>query len=307
VSKYLIKSYEPGFEEEQVKVGSEVVKNWVWPYQYDLESLKNRYSSPDFDPETALFCFKDDKLIGFTSATIGVQEGVIGPSVKRGDQLGASLALPRVLHNDKVAGDLLMEKILEVLESKNVPFIQARASIMHTNSIELARKWGFKEHKEYPLGYKLYFHYVLEKGKIEDKTDDVERFNSELDITDCAISVSNFFKVSKEKARKDILEIDSSDDLVSHLVIRKDGKLEGYCYALPNSLNKDIIASFHLEASNGEYLRQLLVHVIDDCLEKGGKYFLVDVIGELLKFKNVFTNLGFDKVATWGIFEKVLS
>ncbi len=178
---------------------------------------------------------------------------------------------------------------------------------MHTNSIELARKWVFKENKDYPLGYKLYFHYDLEKGKIEEKTVDIELFDSERDIDDCVISVSSFFKRSKEDARKDILRIDSSDDLVSHLVIRKDGKLEGYCYALPNSLNKEIIATFHLEASNEEYLRQLLVHVIDDCLEKGEKYFLVDVIGELLKFENVFTNLGFDKVATWGIFEKVLS
>ena len=200
-----------------------------------------------------------------------------------------------------------MEKILEILKPKNVQFIQARASTMHTNSIELARKWGFKEHKDYPLGYKLYFHYVLEKGKIEDKTVDVERFDSERDIDDCVISVSSFFKRSKEKARDDILRIDSSDDLVSHLVIRKDGKLEGYCYALPNSLNKDIIATFHLEASNEGYLRQLLVQVINDCLEKGGKYFLVDVIGDLLKFKDVFPNLGFDKVATWGIYERFLS
>ncbi|MCG3256809.1 MAG: hypothetical protein KAU62_12010 [Candidatus Heimdallarchaeota archaeon] len=305
--KYLIKPYEPGFEEEQVKVGLEVVKNWVWPFQNNLESLRNLYSSPDFDSETAFFCFKEDKMIGFTSARIGVQEGVVGPSIKQGEQLGASLALPRVLPNNEEAEDLLMEKILEILKSKNVPFILARVSTMHTNSIELARKWGFKEHKDYPLGYKLYFHYVLEKGKIEDKTVDVDRFDSERDIDDCVISVSNFFKSSKEKARNDIINIDSSDDLVSHLVIRKDGDLEGYCYALPNSLNKDIIATFHLEASNEEYLKQLLVQVIDECLEKGGEYFLVDVIGELLKFKNVFTNLGFDKVATWGIFEKVLS
>ncbi|MBA7585463.1 hypothetical protein ES708_27445 [subsurface metagenome] len=307
MDNYLIKPYEPGFEEEQVKIGLEVVKSWVWPYQHNLESLRKIYSSPDFELENALFCFKDDKMVGFTHTRIGEQQGVIGPGIEREGQLGASLILPRVLPDNEKAADLLMEKSIELLKTKRVSFIQARASTMHTNSIELATKWGFKEHKDYPLGYKLYYHYVLEKGHIVEKTDDVDRFDFERDINDCVISVSNFFKVSKEKARNDIIEIDSSADLVSHLSIRKDRKLEGYCYALPNSLNKDIIATFHLEASNEEYLQQLLVQVIDDCIEIGGKYFLVDVIGELLKFENVFVKLGFDRVATWGVYEKNLS
>ncbi|MCG3219965.1 MAG: hypothetical protein H7641_01165 [Candidatus Heimdallarchaeota archaeon] len=304
---YIVKPYEPGFEEEQVRIGLEIIKDWVWPFQNDLESLRNMYSAPDFDPETVLFCFKGNEMIGFTSARIGVQAGVVGPGVKRGKQLGATLDLPRVLPNNEEAADLLMERIIKVLKSKNIPFIQARASSMHTSSIELARKWSFKEHKDFPLDYKLYFHYVLEKGKIKGKTDDVERFDSNRDIDECVISISSFFKTSEEQARKNILEIDSSDDLISHLVIRKSGKLEGYGYALPSSLNKDIIATFHLEASNEYYLKQLLIQVIDDCLEKSGKYFLVDVIGELLKFEDVFIDLGFDKVATWGIFEKILS
>lgn len=148
----------------------------------------------------------------------------------------------------------------------------------------------------------------MNKGKIMERTADVrtadvKRFNSKRDMNDCIRSVASFFKRTKEKAREDILDIDSSDDLVSHLVIRKNDKLEGYCYALPNSLNKGIIATFHLEASNEKYLKLLLIRVIDDCLEKGGKYFLVDVIGHLLQFENVFVELGFDKVATWGIYE----
>jgi len=303
---YLVKPYEPGFEEEQVRVGLEIVKHWVWPFQHNLESLKTIYSAQDFDPETALFCFKNGKLVGFTSARIGEQAGVVGPGVKRGGQLGATLALPRVLPDNEEAADLLMERIINVLKSRNVPFIQTRASSMHPNSIELVRKWDFKEHNDFPLGYKLYFHYVLEKGELNMKIKDVEIFDSSNDLDDCAISVSNFFKTSEEQAKNNILEINSSDDLISHLVIRKDGKLEGYCYVLPSSLNKDIIATFHLEASNEEYLKQLLVQVIADCIKKEGKYFLVDVIGDLLKYKEVFAKLGFDEVATWGIFERSL-
>ncbi len=304
--KYIIKSYESGFEVEQVKVSFKVIEDWVWPFQYNLEFLKQFYSSPDFDPETALFCFKDDEMVGFISARIGFQDGVIGPGVERGEQLGATLNLPRILPNNEEAEDLLIEKMIEVLKSKNVPFIQTRASTMHTNSIELVERWNFKEHTDFPFEYKFYYHYELKKGRVDVKTTNVLRFDPDRDIDDCSISVSNFFKSSDDEAKKDILEIDNSADLVSHLVIREGGKLEGYCYALPNSLNKDIVATFHLEASSENYLRQLLVQVINDCLEKGGKYLLIDVIGKLLEFENVLEELGFDKVATWGIYEKEL-
>ena len=306
MAKYVVKPYERGFENEQLKVSFEVIKDWVWLFQTGIDSLRKIYYSPNFDPETALFCFKDDEMIGFTYAVIGEQDGVVGPSVKKGDQIGATLFLPRVLPNNEEAADLLMEKIIEVLKSKRVPFILTRASTMHTGSIELVNKWGFIPHKEIPFGYKLYYHYVLDKGKLEGNTNDVERFNPNRDIEDCVQSVSKFFKLSKEKAKEYILETDKSDLLVSHLVIRKDDKLEAYCYALPNELNKDIIATFHLEASNEEYLEQLLVQVIDDCLEKEGQYFLVDVIGKLRKFEKVFIDLGFDKVAIWGIYQKDL-
>ncbi|OLS29360.1 MAG: hypothetical protein HeimAB125_22720 [Candidatus Heimdallarchaeota archaeon AB_125] len=307
MNEYSIKSYETGFEEDQVRLGLEVIKDWVWPYQYNLEFLKNLYSSTDFDPNTALFCFKDKRMVGFTLARIGVQAGVVGPGVKKRAKLGANLDLPRVLPNNEKAENLLMGRIIEKLKMKKVPFIQTRASTMHTNSIELVRKWGFNEVKDYPLGYKLYYYYDLKKENIKENKEDVERFEFDRDIEYCAISVSNFFKRTLEEAKKDIEEINNSEDLVSHLVIRKKGMLEGYCYALPNNLNKDIIATFHLEASKEKYLKQLLVQVIDDCLKKGSKYLLIDVIGGLLKFEKVFLNLGFDEVATWGIYEKDLS
>ena len=303
---FVIKSYEKGFEEEQVRIDSEIIRDWVWPFQHNLESLRNFYSAEDFDPETAQFCFKENKMIGFTYAQIGMQDGVVGPGVKRGNQIGANLALPRVLSNNIEASDLLMERIIKVLESKNIPFIQTRASTMHTGSIELVDKWGFKLHEDVPFGYKLYYHYVLNKGRIKGNTDAVSLFNLHRDLDDCVLSVSKFFKLTKEQAREYILEINSSDSLISHLVIRKADILEAYCYALPNELNRDIIAIFHLEASNEEYLKQLLVQVVDDCIKKEGSFFLVDVIGKLRKFEKLFINLGFDKVATWGIYQKEL-
>ena len=68
-------------------MSSKVIEDWVWPYQYNLEFLKKLYSSPDFDPETALFCFKDDEMVGFISARIGFQNGVIGQGLNEMNNL----------------------------------------------------------------------------------------------------------------------------------------------------------------------------------------------------------------------------
>ena len=128
MSNYSIKSYEPGFEEEQAKIGETVAKKWVWPHSYSAQGLKNIYFQPNFDPETVLSCFKDGRMVGYVLARIGEQEGVIGPGVIREEGMGASLDIPRVLPGYEEVIDLLMERIIEVLKSKNVKFIQTRVS-----------------------------------------------------------------------------------------------------------------------------------------------------------------------------------
>ncbi|MFX1252155.1 MAG: hypothetical protein ACFFCZ_11165, partial [Promethearchaeota archaeon] len=219
----------------------------------------------------------------------------------------ASLDAPRVLPGYEEVVDLLMERIIEVLKSKNVKFIQTRVSSMKKKNIQMAEKWGFKAHQDFPLGYKLYYHYDLSKGKMEGTIEDVANFKQERDLEDCIRSVSQFFKMTKEAAKEYILEVDRQEDLISHLVIRKNDQLVAYCYAFPNSLKKTIIATFHIEAANEKYLKQLLVKTANNCIMKGGKYFLVDVIADLLKYENIFISLGFEKVATWGIYEKFIN
>ncbi|MFX0094084.1 MAG: hypothetical protein ACFFBD_20265, partial [Candidatus Hodarchaeota archaeon] len=133
---YTIKSYEPGFEEEQAKIGLEVAKNWVWPFYYSLQDLKNLYSQPNFDPETVLYCFQDNKMVGYALARIGKQEGVIGPGVDREEGIGASLDYPRVLPGHDEVADLLMQKVITTLKAKAVKFIQMRVTTMRENSIQ---------------------------------------------------------------------------------------------------------------------------------------------------------------------------
>ena len=65
MSNYVIKSFQPEFIEQQVAVGQIVVKDWKYIDQTPAEQLQVTYSQPEFDPETRLYCFKEDKLVGF--------------------------------------------------------------------------------------------------------------------------------------------------------------------------------------------------------------------------------------------------
>lgn len=232
--------------------------------------------------------------------------GVIGPSILRDGNKGTSLFPPRVLSGHEKCTGLLMEKITHELKNRDVEFILMRASTMATGSIQLAEKFGFSQHPDFPLGYKLYYHYDLTKGRINDLTALAENFSKERDLDECIDSVATFFKLSKEEAKEWILEVDSREDMVSHLVIREDNKLVAYCFSYHNFLKKDIIATYHVETKSDDFLKQLLIKTIDNAIAKKAKFFLVDVIADLLNYEKAFQSLGFDKVAIWGIYEKLL-
>ncbi|MHA1441883.1 MAG: hypothetical protein ACTSPK_08490 [Candidatus Heimdallarchaeota archaeon] len=304
MSEYTIKAYEPGFEVEQEKIGIEVASKWNWPFQYMLPTLKEMYSKEDFDPETVQFCFEGKKMVGYVMARIGVQEGVVGPGLVVDEGLAASLDYPRVLPEHEEAAELLMEKIVAALEAKGVKLIQTRVTTMRENSVQLARKFGFKPHNDFPLGYKLYYEYDLNKGFIAYCTENVKAFNLERDIDTCSEKVAKFFKITEDNAKILIKEIDTNEELISHLVIRNNGDMFGYSYTLPNDVRKDVVALYYIEATTEDYLRELIVQSVNRAIMKDGKTFIIDVVNELLLYEFLYKELGFTKVAKWGIFEK---
>lgn len=295
LSDYIIKSYEPGFEKQHKKIALIESQEWAWPFL----SFTDIYSQPDFDPETALSCFKDDKMVGFVLVKI-MEEG---PGILKNEGMGVYLDIPRVLPGYKGVADLLMGKIIEVLKSKGAKFIRTRVSTMRKNSIPLAEKWGFQPHKDFPPGYKIYYTYNLRNGKLNYSTNDIESFNKERDLEECVARVSFYFKMPKERVKKWILQVDSREDLVSHIVIRKKGRLEAYCFAHPHHFNPKIMATIYLDASNEHYLKQLIARTTADGIEKKHDLFLVDIIGHLLRYKETVASLGFENAAAWGIYE----
>lgn len=292
---YIIKTYEQGFEKHHEKIALTEAKDWAWPFL----SFTDIYSQSDFDPETSLSCFKDDKMVGFVLVKI-MEEG---PGILKNEGMGAYLDIPRVLPGYEEAADLLMKKIIEVLKTKGAKFIRTRVSTMRKNSIPLAGKWGFQPHEDFPLGYKIYYTYDLSKGKLPYSTSDTERFNKQRDLNECVERVSHYFKMPKDRVKKWLLEVDSREDLISHLVIRKNAQLEAYCFALPHHFNQNIMATIYMDASNEHYLKQLIARTIASGIEKNHDLFLVDVIDHLLKYEETVASCGFENAATWGIYE----
>ncbi|GAH01038.1 unnamed protein product, partial [marine sediment metagenome] len=243
-------------------------------------------------------------IVGYVLAGIG-EKSLIRPDLKE-DCLYARIFYPRVLPGHENATDLLMEKIIEALQKKDVELVRTRVSSMREGSLQYIEKWGFTQNKTYPVGYKLYYNYELSKGTIERTTKDVIEFDKERDLEECVKWVADFFIVSKEQAQKYILDFYSREDIVSHLVIRENDKLAGYCYAGSNSINDKIKASFYIDAINEDYFDQLIIQTINASIERKADYFLIDLVYGVLKYEDTVKSLGLSKVATWGVFEKSL-
>jgi len=147
MSKYDIKSYQESFLEAQEKVGTEATKDWRGFGQTPATRLKQIY----FDPETKLYAFKGDELVGFLTSTI-VPESEDG--IKRAN-LEFALCLPE--HEE--CADLLFEKAVENLKKKGVQKIQTRVGEVYKGTVEKAKKHGLNYSRDL---------YILLEAKIKD-------------------------------------------------------------------------------------------------------------------------------------------
>ena len=298
MSKYKIKTYQPGFEEEQDRIEIELGKEQPW---FGI-GLSNYFSDPNFDSNTVLSCFKGEKMVGFLRAKLTNE----GPAIMIHERPSGYIQIPSVLPGHDEVEDLLMKKIMDFMEAKGTKYVQVRVSTMWKNSIQLAEKWGFKPVKDFELGYKKYYNFDLSKNIPFYSIKDVQPFQKERDLRECTEAVANFFKMPEKKARNWIMEVDSHDDLVSHLVIREDERVAGYCFTLPNTLNRDVTATFYIEATKEDFFKQLIVQTMHDCKMKMHKYFLVDLLKDLLRYEDAVVSLGLKNASTFGIYEKMM-
>jgi len=304
MSDYKIHNYNSNVAEELAFVSSRAAENWVWPYQHSTAAFNNLSSKPDFDSNLLLYCTKGTEIVGYILADIGSK--FIGSHLSVEEKQFARVIFPCTLPGHELARDLLLEKVFENLKNRVVKLVRIRASTMISDSFDYLTQLGFNECATFPMGYKLYYQYNSDNGKIDYSITDVQQFDEQRDLNECTSWVAKFFNIPSEDAKSYILQTNSREDLTSHLVIRNNNELVGYCFASPNGNNKKIHANFYIEAKTDDYFKQLLAKSVNNGIDANSDTFIVDLIDSILIYEKSVKSLGFEKVATWCVFEKRL-
>src|SRR5512140_545335 len=122
MQKYIVRDYQKGFEQDQVGIGLEVSRNWIWPYAYHLEDLLKIHAQPGFDPATRHYCFLGDEMVGYlVSSVIPSGDGAI---------CTANLDFPRMLPGHEQAAGMLLESAFYTLRKKGVCRVVGRVTTM---------------------------------------------------------------------------------------------------------------------------------------------------------------------------------
>lgn len=292
MTDYSIRTYQAGYEAEQARIGREVAKQWVWPFAYDQDDLQKIHSQPDFDPETQLYCFLDDEMVGYQTSNFMPSKG----------QTTASLDFPRLLHGHDQAGMILLEKALETLRNKGISKVVGRVSSMISNEVTWAEKAGFAI-KDW--GYKVYYAYPMSRGKLDVQDELVEEINPETDLEACARLASHWYKQSADWCLN-LLQEWHQYGIITHLGIRSAGNWVASCMTARNVIRPSTAANFYIFTPDEKLLRPLISRVVNQCVDNNVEVLIADLIHDHRRCEPVYQQLGFTRVAEWGKCEKIL-
>lgn len=258
MTEYVIKSYEKGFEIDQEKVGKEVAKSFIQPHQTNAERLKELYSQEDFDPETRLYAFKDNEMLGFLTAKI-LDETEDG--IKR-----ANLTPPTILkkHYEKVS-ELLFNKAIDVLKSKNVKKILSTFGVRTVQDSKVAKKWG------YNILSTKYFYSIdlknIDTSVSSDKVTDFDKTKHSDDVIEIHVEE---FGVDEKRAKEILGEIEGIPENIykRQLVLEDNGKVKAYAILVQNFLEPSISRVFAIQAKSEEFMKQMLSKISEISKEK---------------------------------------
>jgi hypothetical protein len=291
---YEIINYQKGFEHDQARIGTEVARNWIWPYAYSLEDLIRMHASPDFDPETRQYCFLAGEMVGYIVSEISRPQD--------DSALKANLDFPRMLPGHEQAAELLIEKAIETLKKKGVTHISGRVTTMCPNDIRLAEKMGFCI---YDWGYKVYYSYKTDRGKLNIPFDPIEEVNPENDLDECAEIAAKWYKRPSTWCLSHLQEWHNAG-IITHLCIRKNGTMIAACMAAPNEIRPSTAAIHYIYSPEEQFLKPMLINVVNKSVDYGVLNVIADLINEQSEYEHVYQNLGFTKVADWARCEKEL-
>ncbi|HUT82842.1 MAG TPA: hypothetical protein VMZ29_16720 [Candidatus Bathyarchaeia archaeon] len=246
MTQYEIKTYHAGFEDEQERIGMEVAKNFIAPHQTNKERLKEVYSQPEFDPETRLYAFSGDKMVGFlTSRVLDIGED----GIKK-----ANLTPPSVLKGHDKVRDLLFNKTIEVLKKKEVKQILSTFGPRCNISAEQALKWGYKLAQQNHYVYSIDF-----SGLDKVSTDKVVEFDFEKHLASCVKIVAEEYEQSEDFAMRMFDNLKNNPNPKRHiLIIEENNEICAFTGINPNNIDSTIGTVLGVYAKNEDYMKQLL-------------------------------------------------
>jgi hypothetical protein len=299
--QYKIERHKQGIEPARVQLDVQATRDWIWAYAYDLDDLQRIHAQPDFDPDTHLYCYQGDEMVGYVDANVF-------PPDKDGT-MRAWLEYPRALPDHHQALPLLLEHSLRVLQDKGVDLVETRCATMWPGSFELVESLGFQEHAEHKRGYKVYYVYDLGQGTLEIPTDGVFDFDLERDLAGAAELATHWYKRPASWCRDMLVEMEHRWPLIAHLVMREGDKVVAACNFAPNFVKSDgePAAIYYIYVPDAQHLRPLVAKAIERCTQAGRKRLLVDLIHKHRGYEADYRELGFTWAAEWARYEKRLS
>jgi len=279
--KYEIKTYQEEFLDEIYEVGVEALKDWTFEAQTPIVSLKEAYSQPDFDPETRLYAFRDGKMVGFVvSRVLGEIDG----------KIKADISYPRILKGHEDAFDLLFDKVINVLKSKDIQIARTTASEKWPNTIETLEKLGYNYDSD---RYHLY-NLEIEKYDIDKslKIDEISEYNHEKDKEQVADFIINLRGIDKDRANSylDSIVTIYADEIFLHIIARRKNKIIS---RLMCTRIFDDTGNFYFSGEDDSLDKEILAKAIPKLKDKGIKNLNLFLTKENLKHEKRYKNLGF--------------
>ena len=295
MQQYSVQDYQKGFEEDQVRIGLEVARNWIWPYAYNLADLLQLHAQPDFDPTTRHYCFLGTEMVGYMFSVITPSEG--------GAVSTANLDFPRMMPGHEQAAELLVERAFETLKRRGVSRVVGRVTTMCPGDIRLAERVGFSISD---WGYKVYYSYEMRWGKLNLPGGEAEEVNPQTDLDECAQIAARWYRRAPEWCRALLVEWHDAG-LITHLGVREDGKLVAACMAARNTVRPSTAAVYYIYTPDERSLRPMLARAVDKCVDRGIHNVIADLVNEHRQYEPVYQELGFKKAADWARCEKALA
>ncbi len=297
MTDYTIKPYNESYIEKQVEIGTHFANKWIAYGQSSVEQVKERYARDDFDPDTRLYCFRGEEMVGYIGANVVEVEE---EKVKR-----AQSRLAFVLPGHEGAFDLLFDQLQSVLKDKGVDEIETPQTELNDNYYELAEKLGFSKTRTVT---DIFF---CDTSKIQPFESDytLVDYNHETDAEQVAKQLGETYpNLAGDNLTNYVNRIAENENLLGYKVIKEGDEILAYGAATATQ-NEGYAQISLLIGKNSELKKPIIAGLVSKIKEDGFKQVVVYLNPQTPVEKEEmedFKAVGFEKTASYDILTKKL-